>query len=165
MTTGNKVITYVLKCQNNKYYIGQSTVKTLNDTIKRDFLGKSNRYTLVYPPLKIEREYDLSHLRKDITELTKVYMKNYGVENVRNCITCEITLSKYYKKYLLEEVEKYKPRCSICFSPNHIDKDCIYNTNVCYYCGERGHNFTTCENITKGSFKKIDFLNSIDKWY
>src|SRR3989338_8753887 len=75
-----KVILYVLKCTNNKYYIGKS-----RDFCKRLIQhsnGKGAEWTKRYKPIQVEEIY-ISNDGYDEDDLTLKIMKKQGIKNVR----------------------------------------------------------------------------------
>ena len=111
---------YVLKCQQNKYYIGK-TSKPINQRINEHFSNEGSEWTLKYPCIKcIDVIKNVDDFEED--KITKIYMKKYGINNVRGGSYCQINLPKYKLKTLNDEL----------------------NINNCYRCGRKGHFINDC---------------------
>ncbi len=77
---------YVLKLQNNKYYVG--ITKDIDHRLQEHVAGKGSWFTKLYKPEKIiqaDRYTDISENEMfDIeTFVTVEYMQKYGINNVR----------------------------------------------------------------------------------
>ena len=81
---------YILKLQNDKYFIGT----TLNPDIKLtdNFLSDNSNWTKLHKPLEIVDIIPCCDLLDD-TNYTLQYMKKFGIDNVRGGAYCDITLS------------------------------------------------------------------------
>ena len=71
---------YILKCEQNRYYIGK-TERSLDSRIKEHFLNNGSEWTRKYKPIKL---IDTIQNADDFDEdkYTKIYMKKYGINNV-----------------------------------------------------------------------------------
>ena len=85
------VFIYVLKLEQNKYYIG----KTDNPNIRLEnhFSSNGSEWTKLYKPLNI---IDIipNCDNYDEDKYTKIYMDKFGIDNVRGGIYVQIELSK-----------------------------------------------------------------------
>ncbi len=74
------VYIYVLKCQQNKYYVG----KTNNPNVRLESHGttEGSAWTKKYKPIKV-MELIKNCDDYDEDKYTKMYMDKYGIENVR----------------------------------------------------------------------------------
>ena len=133
-----KVILYILKCTNNKYYIGKS-----RDFCKRLIQhsnGKGAEWTKKYKPIQVEEIY-ISNNGYDEDDLTLKTMKKYGIKNVRggSFVQCSLEnidaicikkLLKHQYDHISPEL-KYKLKCTaydMCFncgSYEHFGSNCI----------------------------------------
>ena len=82
---------YILLLENNKYYIGRT--KDLAERFKQHCNGYGVEWTKLHKPIKII--YTTLLLNSyDENNYTKLYMKKYGIENVRGGSFCAIKLDK-----------------------------------------------------------------------
>ena len=115
------VFIYVLKQQNNKYYVG----KTANPKFRLDTHFKTGgcAWTKKYKPTQIIGLFpDCDVFDED--KYTIKYMKKYGIENVRGGSFCQVSLDRETKKC----VERM-----ICGA-----------NDGCHFCGEQGHFIRNC---------------------
>ena len=115
------VYIYVLKLEQNKYYIG----KTDNPNIRLENHFSSNgcEWTKLYKPLKII-EIIPNCDNYDEDKYTKIYMDKYGIDNVRGGIYVQIELSEDIIKFLKLSSNGSNDRCFNCGLSGHFIKDC-----------------------------------------
>ncbi len=131
------VTIYILELEDNKYYIGRSKKKTdagVQSRIKAHFNGKGASWTKKYQPIKIV------DIKKDQTvydenKWTKIYMQQYGIENVRGGDYVRVKLPK-------GDVEK-------------LQRELDGANDKCHRCGETGHFIRFCKNKKKVE-KKVE---------
>jgi hypothetical protein len=116
---------YVLKLENNKYYIGKSNDK--EKRIKRHINGNGCTWTKKYKPIS-ELE-PLTQPQPSFWELweTLELMKKYGVDNVRG--------SMFTSPFPMLREDKIMAAQLYCE---------LYD--LCRKCGEKGHFITNCKN-------------------
>lgn len=87
---------YVLKLQNNKYYVGKTD--NLKRRLNQHIRGNGATWTKLYKPIDI---IDLME-EEDNTEkdITLKYMQIYGCENVRGYCWCQTT--NFHKPIVLK---------------------------------------------------------------
>ena len=117
---------YVLQCAGGKYYVGKT-----NDVMRRfeeHKSGKGSAWTSKYKPVKMLecRTITSDH---DENNVTKDYMKKYGVENVRGGTYAQVSLADDVVNVLQMEFRG--------------------NADVCYKCNLAGHFATKCPNVEK----------------
>ena len=95
-------LTYVLKLENNKWWIGRTKLilKTIED-FKR---GKGNKWIINNPIISIEKLV----FHTDPASLTLEYMKKYGWENVQGSSWYENQLDKYIPVKIQNYVNEQK---------------------------------------------------------
>jgi predicted GIY-YIG superfamily endonuclease len=113
---------YILKCTNNKYYIG----KTKLDVEKRynqHLYDKSCVFTTKYPPIEIITTYKTDDSLEE-NNMTKKYMILYGIENVRGGSYANLELEEWQIKSLEMEFKSAGDYCYKCGEINHFAKNC-----------------------------------------
>jgi hypothetical protein len=132
------VYIYVLKLENNKYYIG----KTQNPKfrIENHFKSNGSEWTILHKPIKIlEIIPDCDNYDED--KYTKIYMDRFGIENVRGGSYVQIELTNDIIKFL---------------------KLSSYGTNdKCFNCGLTGHFIKDCKNKNYEDVLELVSLNSL----
>lgn len=83
---------YIIECSNQKYLVG-SIKKDNKEFILESCISYAPRWTSVYPPLRV-LETLIGTNEMDEDRYTKIYMKNYGISNVRGGKYRELVLSK-----------------------------------------------------------------------
>ena len=113
---------YILKCEQNRYYIGK-TERSLDSRIKEHFLNNGSEWTRKYKPIKL---IDTIQNADDFDEdkYTKIYMKKYGINNVRGGSYTQINLPEY--------------------SIISLEKELCSASNLCFRCNREGHFASKC---------------------
>ncbi|OMJ76931.1 hypothetical protein SteCoe_23600 [Stentor coeruleus] len=95
---------YVIECSSEKYLIG-TIVESKQDLILALCVSYAPRWTSVYPPLRVLRTFPAT---KDMNEdkCTKIYMKNFGISNVRGGKYRELVLSKIEFEKIQNEISE-----------------------------------------------------------
>jgi cellular nucleic acid-binding protein len=115
---------YVLQLANKKYYVGKTT-----DVMKRfneHKSGSGSAWTKLHAPKKILECRPLINYH-DENNVTKDYMKKYGIENVRGGAYTQTSLPDHVKTVLNTEFRS--------------------NKDTCYKCGEAGHFANQCGQV------------------
>tara|TARA_B110000259_G_scaffold157638_1_gene179633 strand:- start:7669 stop:8409 length:741 start_codon:yes stop_codon:yes gene_type:complete len=118
------VYIYILYLQDNKYYVGKTD--TPYKRILSHFANTGSEWTKKYNAIDIH-EIIPNCSDFDESKYTFLYMKKYGIENVRGGIYCNIILNKY---------ELYT-----------INKELNGDNNKCFKCGEHGHFSKECKQV------------------
>ncbi len=155
------VYIYVLKLENNKYYIG----KTDNPNIRLNAHFKCNgsEWTKKYNPLEIiEIIPDCDKYDED--KYTKIYMDKYGIDNVRGGSYVKLELDTDTIKFLQKESIATNDKCFNCGMNGHFSKDCNKNKNNNY---EDPLELVSLNSLIKNSpqsiLQKISILDNINK--
>ena len=140
MKTQLEMVTiYILKLENNKYYIGRSKKKTdagIQSRIKQHIDQKKTAaaWCKKYKPIKII-EIKKNETKFDENKWTKIYMEKYGIENVRGGDYVRIKLPKDQVMKLQREIDGANDKC--------------------HRCGESGHFISYCPNKIKTEQSKV----------
>jgi predicted GIY-YIG superfamily endonuclease len=117
---------YVLKLVDNRYYIGKS--KNVESRYKKHCDGYGSAWTSTYRPIAIEKIiYNVSAFDED--KITKEYMCEYGIDNVRGGSYVEVELSKEHRDSIIREIRTAKNLCFRCGEPGHFIQFCCYQSH------------------------------------
>lgn len=118
---------YVIKCTNNKYYVGAS--KNIDQRYKQHLNGDGSKWTKLNKPIKLlEVKNNVSVFQEDL--ITIEYMFKYGIENVRGGSYSQLILSQNCKNELIYKIRGCLQVCTRCCSKEHFVKQCNK-----IYCG------------------------------
>lgn len=113
---------YVLKCDNNKYYVGK-TNKSVEERFK-EHIKNPCVWTRKYKPIQILESFELkSKFDEDTTTLE--YMEKYGIENVRGGTYTQLFLPKHQYVTLKQQLIHVDDKCFKCQKYGHFSKDCL----------------------------------------
>jgi len=128
---------YVLKLEKSKWYVGKTS-----DVMKRyqqHVDGKGSAWTTKYSPISLVESKPISS-HHDENNVTKDYMKKYGVDNVRGGSYTQIKLDDSVISVLNAEF--------------------LGNTDKCFNCGLAGHFADKCKKPEKPKYiAKIQWQN------
>jgi len=143
----SKVNIYVLQLQEGKFYIGK-TSKNVCERYQEHLNGQGSAWTRKYKPICVFEEYNnVSDFDED--KITKMYMAEYGIENVRGGAYCRMEMPTSLIKLLYREI--------------------WHAQNCCLECGSRVHYVAKCKSFVdekKNILFRIETVerNNID-WY
>ena len=115
---------YILKLENNKYYVGKTD--NLEKRKQEHLKGTASSWTKKYKPIAIERIVQNAS-PYDEDKYTIEYMGKYGIDNVRGGI---------YVTEALDGLQRY-----------NIKKSIWGATDCCTQCGRKGHFVQNCKAI------------------
>lgn len=133
---------YILQLSSGKYYIGK-TNRDVEERINEHYKGGGCKWTTLYKPVKLIKIIQ-NPGEFDEDKHTKIYMKKYGIDNVRGGSYTEEILSDSVKKILQKEI------CTA--------------SNTCFRCNRRGHFANNCFAKTKLDGSTINY-DSHEYWY
>lgn len=142
------VYIYVLRLQQNKYFVGKSD-KSKPLPEEYSFYD----WTAIYPVLSIEYVYS-NCVDSDEDKILKMRMNKYGVENVRGGSYKDVNIDEE----ILREELKNNRGCLFCGLCGHHLKECDeYLSRVkCFRCGKNGHFVKDCPST---NFKEKKTIN------
>ncbi len=132
------MVVYVLKCENDKYYVGKTY--NLNKRYDTHLSGYGAFWTRLYKPIEIVEKIYTSD-KYDEDKYVWKYMEKYGIENVRGGSYTEILM----------------PDSSIACATRHIKSAC----DICYSCGQKGHMIRDCPIQSKK--RKLDDVDESEE--
>jgi predicted GIY-YIG superfamily endonuclease len=151
---------YILKLENNKYYIGKSNnvEKRYNEHIN----GTASTWTKKYKPLLIEKIIS-SASPFDEDKYTIEYMGIYGIDNVRGGIYVTEALDGLQRYTIKKSIWGANDCCTQCGRKGHFVKNCKALTDVngediyeettlvwqCSYCDNQYDDESECYNHEK----------------
>jgi predicted GIY-YIG superfamily endonuclease len=149
---------YILKLENNKYYVGKSSdpIKRFQEHIK----GKGSSWTREHKPLEIIKTIKNASVF-DEDKYVKEYMSKYGINNVRGGSYVSTTLDENQKELLRSELRMAEDKCTRCGRDGHFASSCYAKTQlveeseseeeyeyrkpvICYSCNKYGHYASSC---------------------
>jgi hypothetical protein len=119
------VYIYVLKLQNNKYYVGKTNNPQFR--LENHFNSQGAEWTRLHKPVSLEAlisncdDYDED-------KYTRMYMDKYGVDNVRGGSYTQVNLDKGSKEQLTRMSNGTNNRCFTCGKQGHFANNCTTKT-------------------------------------
>lgn len=111
---------YILKCEQNKYFIGKINKKHIFKF--KNFNSLLYDFTCKYKPLTLYKLIENCDMF-DIDKIVKKYMNKYGINNVRGGSYLDIELSEQQKNSLQSELYTSQNKCYLC-GGSHNHKVC-----------------------------------------
>lgn len=133
---------YILKLQNNKYYVGKSNDP--DTCIQSHKNGTISVWTKKYKPILVKKVIpNMSHRHEN--KYTIKYMYKYGIDNVRGGL---------YITEVLDNTQR-----------SEINKQ-IWRTNACCtQCGRKEHNVKNCKETKDITGQEIIKKKIIKPWF
>jgi len=147
------MIVYILKCQNNKYYVG----KTENfDRVFDHFNCRGSAWTQLHKPVDVLEIIENAD-SFDEDKYTKLYMSKYGIDNVRGAAYTQIVLDQLTKEHIEKEIYSTTDKCYRCGKIDHFINDCEEKINI---EGQKLDDcIWLCEFCNKNFYTDIDVQN------
>lgn len=89
---------YILKCEDDFYYVGESSTKSLDIRIRQQFgeqigICKQSEFCKKHKPIEIVETHDVGKMDYNEAEMlenawTKIYVGRFGSDKVRGGISC-----------------------------------------------------------------------------
>jgi hypothetical protein len=118
----SKVNIYALQLENGKYYVGK-TSKNICERYQEHLKGEGSAWTRKYRPVCVLEEFN-NVTDFDEDKITKMYMAEYGIENVRGGAYCRMEMPNSLTKLLYREIWHAQNRCLECGSRVHYVAKC-----------------------------------------
>jgi predicted GIY-YIG superfamily endonuclease len=136
---------YALQLSSNKYYIGKSF--NVPKRFQEHLDGKGSSWTTKYKPIRII-EAKLITSQHDENNLTKDYMKKYGIQNVRGGSYTQLELPEDSVQSIEKEITGNADKCYKCQKYGHFARNCSYEEveeaeEECWECDYCERQFTT----------------------
>tara|TARA_B100000674_G_scaffold432779_1_gene390772 strand:- start:549 stop:1004 length:456 start_codon:yes stop_codon:yes gene_type:complete len=134
---------YILKCDNNKYYVGK-TKNNINKRLRQHFNGTGSLWTKKYKPIELIEEINYCD-EFDEDKYVKKYMSIYGIDNVRGGSYSQFELTEEQHNVICKELYTSSDVCYNCGKIGHFIKFCPNNKKLsCKLCGRKTHNTNNC---------------------
>lgn len=135
---------YVLKCEQDKYYVGKS--KNIVTRLDQHNSGSGSVWTKKYPPIEVVE--NIANCDKfDEDKYTLKYMEKYGIKNVRGGSFVKAELSSEQIENIKRLLDSANDRCHNCGEEGHFIRQCPYkikyqNDGIIKNVGEAIVNFS-----------------------
>ena len=140
---------YILQLQHGKYYVGKTD--DIQKRFEQHLNGKGSAWTKEHSPIKIVETRQITS-SYDETNITKDYMKKYGIENVRGGAYCAVDMTEEQETSIRHEIRSNDDKCYTCGKPGHFANRCKGKssfTGTCE-CGSKFLDFEEFMNHMKG---------------
>jgi len=148
------VCIYILKLQNNKYYVGRTKYKKLR--LQSHFNNMGSAWTKKYKPIEIYKIYNNCD-NYDEDKYTIKYMQKFGIENVRGGSFCQIKLPNEIIITINKMINT--TGCYKCGSKFHYIRNCNVYNEIYFYCSICNKKFKS--NILKLKHENICYNNDL----
>ncbi len=138
----DEFVIYVLKLEDDKYYVG----RTKNPSVRLEdhFHSNGSSWTKKYKPIEVLETIRCCDVY-DEDKYTLKYMNTYGINNVRGGTYVTVNLDDATIHQLTKMLNGANDRCFKCGKDGHFFKDCKGERGVCCYkCGRNGHYANMC---------------------
>jgi len=174
--TKHKHVVYVLKLEQNKYYVGFTNC--FDARILQHILSGGALFTIIYKIIDVIEIYFDADLKLE-NEITKKYINMYGSKNVRGGNYCRITIDdfndnskKFEQLEIVKEIRNSRRNSIKYYNPLRLlkytkDKPKRQTKNISNFIKEINemdnlHKINPPKKIQIDSKDKIDYLRSIN---
>ena len=154
---------YSILCQGNRVYVGESEDPDARYLEHKNGTEHASEFCKKYKPIR-PLDVFIKTTPYDETNLTKDYMKKYGIDNVRGGPYTQLELPENFKISLKQELHSESNECYGCGQSDHFAKECPQRSNTyqCYGCQETGHFIRDCPNKVEELVLKKKIQNQED---
>jgi putative DNA primase/helicase len=157
----NSFLIYGLSLIEGKYYIGKT--EDLDRRFHEHTEGTATIWTKIYPPISkpIVLKYEADIFDENL--FFKKYVLQYGLENVRGDIYCQIILSPQDIKHLNKELDSANNSCYSCHQLGHFVSRCPFNSIGSLIAKSENLNQSSSDKSCLVSFDSVqlDFVSDI----
>jgi ferredoxin len=140
---------YVLKLEQNKYYVGKT--KNVAQRYQEHLQGLGSSWTRKYKPVKLDTVIENAS-PFDEDKQVKIYMAQFGIENVRGGTYVAETLTDEQLQTLKAEIRSSNDLCNKCGRPSHFFKDCYAKSDT---------DGNVIDTNTNDQMSKLDLISTI----
>ena len=94
---------YVLRLHNDKWYVGRSA--NVERRFEQHMSGEGAKWTFLHKPINIHETRDII-TEDDEDRITREYMKQFGIYNVRGGKYCAVELKSFNIRDIKNDIEK-----------------------------------------------------------
>jgi predicted GIY-YIG superfamily endonuclease len=131
---------YILQLEDDKWYIGKTD--DIHKRFEQHKNGKGSEWTRLYKPIKMVETRKITSIH-DETNVTKDFMKKYGIDNVRGGAYCQTVLSESIEETIKHELNSSSDKCYVCGIKGHFANNCPKNEEIVYCCEHCDREFDT----------------------
>jgi len=154
---------YILRCEQDKIYVGKT--KNVNLRFEQHMNGFGSTFTSKYKPISIiETHVEMNEFDED--NYVKLYMKQYGIDNIRGGSYSNLSLTSSQIEVLNLELNHSDNKCFKCNNTGHYSNSCLIEKNnilktylITFTLFEEGKNIN--EICTIRNFEKITIENHV----
>jgi hypothetical protein len=118
---------YILKLENNNYYVGKSN--NVQKRFQQHLSGNGSSWTQLHKPLEIIKVIPNVSVFEEDSQV-KELMSIHGINKVRGGSYTQIELSQIEKLTLQKEIWNAQDACTRCGRYNHFVKDCYASKDI-----------------------------------